>query len=137
MSEVAVRIDGLSDFVRRLRKMDRDAARGLRVAMNQAAQIVVDEAVRHVPRRTGRAAASIRAQSTMTASRVKAGGARVPYYPWLDFGGKVGRDNTASRPFFKKGRYIYPAYDHTRPQFERVLQRAILDVARTAGVDVD
>ncbi|WP_307962251.1 hypothetical protein [Salinispora arenicola] len=55
--------------------------------MNDAAQVVVDWARPRVSRRSGRAARSLRVASTGKAVRVRAGGARVPYYPWLDFGG--------------------------------------------------
>jgi len=139
VSEVAIRIDGLAQFVRDLRKIDRDLPKTMRAAMNEAADVVVGEARPNVPRRTGRAAASLRPQSTRTAVRVSGGGRRAPYYPWLDFGGRVGRGKRTRRQFLKHGRYLYPAYFAKRDsgEIQRVLERALLGVARSAGVAVD
>lgn len=135
MPEV-IKIDGLAEFSRNLRKLDSELPKALRIAMNAAADIVVDAARAKVPRRTGRAARSIRPQSTRTAVRVTAGGRRVPYYPWLDFGGRVGRGRAIRRPFYSDGRYIYPAYHANREEFTAVLEQALLDVARQSGVEV-
>jgi hypothetical protein len=68
-----------------------------------------------VPRRTGRAGGTIKAASTRTEARVSEGGARAPYMPWLDFGGRVGRKNSVKRPFLKEGRYIWKSFGAHRP----------------------
>src|SRR5689334_15341087 len=81
-----IKITGLAEFNRALRRMSTDLPKALRQAQNEAAGIVVDWARPRVPVRSGRAARSVRASSTRTAARVTGGGARVPYYPWLDFG---------------------------------------------------
>ena len=139
MSETAIRIEGLAEFVRNLRKLDRELPKALRIAMNQAAQLVVDDASPHVPTRSGRAVRSIKTVSTPTSVRVKAGGARAPYFPWLDYGGRVGRRKATRRAFLKEGRYLYPAYFRKRDsgQIQAILNRALLDVAAQAGVAVD
>lgn len=135
----AIGIKGLAEFNRNLRRLDADLPKALRVAMNQAAEVVVNAARPQVPRRSGRAAASLRVASTRTAARVKGGGARVPWYPWLDFGGRVGRNRSVKRPFYKEGRYIYDAYFRKRDsgEFTAVLTAALLEVASAAGVAVD
>lgn len=136
----AIRIKGLDQFNRNLRRMDRELPKGLRIALNEAADAVIDEARPDIPRRTGRAQAAIRGKSTRTLSRVSGGNARAPYYPWLDFGGKGKKPGRpSSRPFKKDGRYLYPAYFRKRDsgEFERILTAALLKVARTAGVGVD
>lgn len=133
----AIKIDGLAQFSRNLKKLDSELPKVLRIALNQAADIVVTEAKSRVPRRSGRAQASIKARSTRTAVRVSAGGRKAPYYPWLDFGGRVGRKKAVKRAFLPEGRYLYAAYFDKRPKFEEVLTSALLDVARTAGVEVD
>jgi hypothetical protein len=139
VSESAIRIDGLAQFQRNLRKLDTDLPKAMRAALNQAAEVVAADARSRVPRRSGRAAASIRVASTQTAARIRAGSNRAPYYPWLDFGGRVGRKKSVKRPFLKQGRYLYAAYFDKRQsgEFERVLTEALLDVARKAGVEVD
>lgn len=137
MSEIEIRIDGLTQFTRNLRKADRDLSRTMRLALDRAAQIVIDEARPKVPKRSGRASASIRPQSTSTAVRVSAGGRRAPYYPWLDFGGRVGRRKRTWRQFMKEGRYLYPAYFAKRGEVRRILEDTLLDAISRAGVAVE
>ena len=131
-----IKIEGLRELRSSLRKMDAGLPKTLRLAGNRAANVVVDEAKPRVPRLTGRAAASIRVASTQSSVRVRAGSKRVPYYPWLDFGGRVGPNRSVSRPFLKRGRFIWAAFGDKRDAVERELQDALVDVARTAGVEV-
>jgi len=132
-----IRIDGLADFGRNLKKLDAELPKALRVALNEAANVVVGHAVSPVPKRSGRGAASIKARSTAKAVRVVEGGNRAPYMPWLDFGGRVGRKRSVSRPFMKDGRYIYEAYFAHKDEFGQVLTHALVDVANKVGVVVD
>ncbi|KXK61974.1 hypothetical protein AWW66_10955 [Micromonospora rosaria] len=133
-----IRIEGLAAFNRSLRKLDAELPKGLRLAHNTAAQIVVDTARPMIPRRTGRAQASVKARSTRTASRVSAGSNRAPYMPWLDYGGE-GRikGRPAPREFRKGGRYVYPAFHAKRDEFARVLERSLLGAVAAAGLDAD
>lgn len=131
-----IKVEGLADFSRNLRKLDSDLPKVLRLAHNQSAQIVVDWAAPRVPRKTGRAAGTLKARSTRTESRVQGGSARAPHYAWLDFGGRVGRKKSVKRPFIKGGRYIYPGLGANRAEVEETLLRSLLDVARQAGVEV-
>lgn len=137
-NEEAIRISGLTEFRKQLRELDKELPKALRVAFNEAADGTVEAARRQVPRRTGRAAASLRTKSTQKYARASGGSARAPYYPWLDFGGSVGRDGSVHRPFFKNGRYLYNSYFRRRDsgEFERDLQKALLSVALRAGLDV-
>jgi hypothetical protein len=130
-----VRIEGLADLNRSLRRVSSDAPKALRLAANKAADIVVTEARSRVPRRSGKAKASIKAKSTRTAARVSSGGRRAPYMPWLDYGGSVGPNKSVKRPFIADGRYVYPAFRSKRQQFERVLREALAEVARDAGLE--
>jgi hypothetical protein len=132
----AIRVYGLADFSRSLKRLDSDLPKVLRLAMNEAADVVVTAARMRVPKRSGRAARSLQPRSTRTMVRVAAGGRRAPYYPWLDFGGRVGRNRTARRAFIPDGRYIYPAYNDNRERFLQIMQKALVDVARSAGVEV-
>ncbi|MFI6763875.1 HK97 gp10 family phage protein [Micromonospora sp. NPDC050417] len=133
-----IRIEGLAAFNRSLKKLDADAPKGLRLALNEGASIVVDAARPMMPSRTGRARAAVTAKSTRTASRVSAGSKRVPYVPWLDYGGE-GRTKgrPAYRPFEKGGRYVYPAYHAKRADIETALGQALLRVVADAGLDLD
>lgn len=133
-----IKIAGLAEFSRNLRKINSDLPKTLRVAFNDAAAIVVEGTVPKIPRRSGRASRSVRARSTRTAARIAAGGARVPYFPWLDFGGE-GRvkGRPARRPFKKQGRYIWATLGERRDQVDAAARNALLATARAAGVEVD
>lgn len=134
-----IEVHGLREFRRNLRQMDRGLPKGLRVAGNKAAALVVAKAKPKVPTgpaKGGHARDSIRAASTQSAARVAGGGARYPYYPWLDFGGKVGRKDSVRRPFIKEGRYIWAAFSDNRRAVERELADALRDVADAAGLRV-
>jgi hypothetical protein len=136
MATEAVKVDGLAQFIRAVKRLDSDLPKMNRQAMNSAADIVLDYARPRIPRRTGRAASTLKAKSTQTAVRVVAGGRRAPWYPWLDFGGKVGRNKSVERPFYKEGRYLYPALRERRAEFVQALTGALVDTARSAGLDV-
>lgn len=132
-----IKIQGLAEFNRNLRKINSDLPKVLRAAQNTGAQLVVDWAQPRVPRESGAAARSVRATSTRVASKVTGGGARVPYYPWLDFGGRVGRKRSAHRAFDSSGRYIYPGFYANREEILAALTDALIKVADEAGVAVD
>jgi hypothetical protein len=134
--EEAIQVRGLTEFVRSLRKINTDLPRELRVALNVGANLVVDWAQPRVAHKSGKAARSVRASSTRTAARVTGGGARVPYYPWLDFGGRVGRKRSVHRAFLPGGRYIYPGYVARQDEVTDEVTRALVEVAQRAGFDV-
>lgn len=138
-NELAITVDGLKQFSRDLKQLDRDLPKALRIALNQASDVIVSDARPGVPTRSGRAAGSIKAKSTRTKARVAGGSSRAPYYPWLDFGGSVGRRNSVHRPFLKRGRYLYAAYFRARDAgtFQQQLVKALADVARSAGLEVE
>lgn len=135
----AIKVEGLAEFTRNLKKLDTDLPKALRVAFNACADIVVQDARGGMPTKSGRAKASLKAKSTQTATRISLGGNRAPYAPWLDFGGRVGRNKSIRRPFLKEGRYLYNAYFRHRDsgRIQDELTTALLEVARQAGVGVD
>lgn len=133
-----IRIDGLKEFNRSLKRMDKGLPKAVRLASNEAADIVVREAKPRVPigpGKGGHAASSIKAASTAKAARISAGGKRFPYYAWLDFGGRVGPRKSVKRPFLKSGRYIWKAYDDRKAEVEQQLATGLTEVARSAGLD--
>lgn len=84
-----------------------------------------------VPVRTGKARASIRAVSSGNVILIAAGGARVPYFGWLDWGGEIrgggpDRRKVISRTRIRKGRYIYPGITATS-----------MDLVQSVGEAVD
>lgn len=130
-----IKVEGLSRLNRSLRAISKDAPKRLRLVGNEAAEIVVDDARPDVPTLTGRAARTVKAASTRTAAQVKAGGARAAYYPWLDFGGRVGVNRSVRRQFIAGGRYIFPAYTDNRGRIGDVLEQGLTGLIRDSGLE--
>ena len=76
------------------------------------------------PAAGGHAAGSVRA----TGSQVVGGGSRFPYFPWLDFGGRVGRNNSVNRRFIRSGRYIWRSFADSRTRVEGVMDESLRDL---------
>ena len=131
-----IHVAGLRDFQSALKQMDGESQKQLRVVLNQASDIVVTYATPKVPARSGRARKSLRAQSSQREAKVMGGSKKVPYYPWLDFGGRVGKKKDVHRPFLKRGRYIYAAYSHQYPEVMEALQAGLAQLAEDAGLTV-
>lgn len=137
MQDAKIAVEGLAEVNRGLRKLSSDAPKQLRLSLNEIADFLVGKIQPDIPRRTGAAAKSLKAKSTRTSARIGVGGKRAPYYPWLDFGGRTGRNRSVKRPFLKEGRYVYPTLRRERPEIEDKLQTALIAVATDAGLDVD
>lgn len=129
-----IRVQGLAELNRSLRRLSSDAPKALRHAHNSAADIVASTAAGDVVRKSGRAARSIAARSTRTAARVTAGGKKAPYFPWLDYGGRVGPRRSVKREWREGGRYVYPAWNRRRDEVTERLSAALMDVVRDAGL---
>lgn len=132
----AIRVDGLAPLSKALRQISSDAPKELRLVANGAADIVSGRAKTRVARKSGRAQRSIKASSTRTLARVKGGGAKQPYYPWLEFGGRVGKNRSIQRRFIKSGRYIYPSYAASRERVQAKLTIGLVRLAERQGWDV-
>lgn len=137
MSNGRITIDGIKELQASLKAVDGEMQKQLRVVFNNAAQLVVDTASAKIPKKSGRAARSVKAQSQQRKVMIKAGGKRVPYYGWLDFGGAVGRSNSVKRDFLKDGRYIYPAYYKNRDEIFKTIEEGLVDLIKKAGLDVN
>lgn len=130
-----IKVEGLVEFQRALKAADGESQKKLRVVLNDVSATVVSGASRRVPRRSGKAAGSYRAQSSQREARVVAGGKKVPYVGWLEFGGTIGRDKSQRRPFVKSGRYLWPTVAANRESLEKALQKALIDLAREMGLE--
>ncbi len=139
MGTEAIRVKGLKEFQKSIKEIDKELPKALRVAFNKAADLVTEDAKKRVPTRSGKAARSIKSRSTQVEARVVGGAKSAPYYPWLDFGGKVGRKKSINRPYKKRGRYLYAAYFQHRDSgdFQDALLSGIREVAADAGLELD
>lgn len=136
--ELKISVGGLAALNKGLRGIDAQAPKELRLALNSAAQLLVDATEPKIPKDTGAAARSMVAKSTRTSARVAVGGNKAPYFPWLDFGGEgrvAGRP--AHRDFLADGRYVYPTLREIRPRIERQLQDSLSAVIRNVGLQED
>lgn len=136
MSKTVIAVAGLSGFRKGLKGMDRDLPKSVRLALNTVAQVVVDAARPKVPSRTGAARASLKAASTQSAAKISAGGRLAPYYPWLDFGGRVGRKKATRREYINGGRYIFPTVAEKQDDIEKAMIKAVAMIAQSNGIEV-
>lgn len=132
-----VRIAGLKEFRGALKQLDKSLPKGLRTAFNGSADFLIGKVRPQIPKLTGRAAKSVKARSSQTEVRIAIGGRAAPWYPWLDFGGRTGRNRSVERTFIKEGRYLYPTFNKHRDQFTKITEKALVGLAEDAGLDVN
>jgi hypothetical protein len=131
---IAIKVKNLKPLTGALKKVDAEAPKQLRIALNGVADIVVRAVVPQIPRKSGAAAKSVKVKSTRTSARIAAGGTKASYYPFLDFGGSVGIRKSVHRPFIKQGRYIYPTLERKQGEITKALEQALSDVISNAGL---
>jgi len=137
-----VEVRGLRELQGAFRTIDRDLPKELRLHLKDIATHVVGVVQQRMPFGTGEAARSVKPRATQRGAGIAfpAGGkpwrdVKADYYPWLDFGGKVGRGRSIVRPVVKGGRYIYPAIAESRGYIETEVNAAVEVVAEHAGFE--
>jgi hypothetical protein len=132
-----IQITGLREFQKALRGMDNGLPKQLRLVLNEAAQIIVTYDQHTMPRRTGRAIASVKARSSQREARVAVGGSRAPYVPWLDFGGEGRRKGRPGRrPFISEGRYTYKGLRVHHDDITDIMSAGLTELAKSSGLDM-
>lgn len=135
-----IRITGLREFQAALKQMDGESQKKLRLVLNVAAQIVVDEAQGRARKDSPRLAKSIKVISSQREARVKGGSAKLPQFGWMDFGGRNKGRHPQGKPivrtFRPDGRYIYPAFYDRYDEVTEALNEGLVELAREAGLDV-
>lgn len=132
---IRVKIKGLREFENALRLLGDKAPKELKQAGKKAAQLIVDDAKPRVPVGPG-VGGHARDSIKVTSTGIQAYGRNYPYGPWLEFGGRVGIRRSVKRPFIKEGRYIFAAVDKKSDLVKDLIQAAIVDAAKAAGLDV-
>ncbi len=135
---VRIEFDGMRELRRSLKGISKEAIKQLRLVQNEAAMIIVRDAKPRVPLGPGdggHAKDSLKAASTQGATRISAGGNKFPYYPWLDFGGKVGKNRSVSRPFLTEGRYIWASYSDKRKEVLAELEKGLSELISSVGLE--
>jgi hypothetical protein len=131
-----IAVTGMKELQRALRDLDGESQKEIRVALNQVAATVAQGAARRVAVRTGKARGTLRVMSSQTETRIAAGGRKAPYYGWLDFGGRIGKDKSVRRPFVREGRYIYPTIAANRDTLAKAIEAQLVKLARSKGLEV-
>jgi hypothetical protein len=137
VSSAKVKVEGLDEFRRALDTMHSGLPKTVQTALGEVLGEVVDYARPRMPKRSGRAAASLKAKASAKTASVTMGGASAPYAPWLDFGGEGKRKGRPSaRPFLKEGRYVYKALAVRRADIDGIMSAGLDELARSAGLEV-
>lgn len=129
-----VSVTGLVELQRALKQIDPDLQKELKGRLKRIGDKVRDRVRSKMPKRTGRARASVRSGATNTGAYVVHGKASTPYTPWLDFGGTLkatgGRRNVQHRPVLREGRYLYPSIEELAPETRAEALEAFQATAR-------
>lgn len=137
MSELKVEVKGIRDLRRSLKQVETELPKELRDGLAAVSELVLDAARPKVPSVSGGAVGSMRVRRQSAAAAIAVGGEKAPYFPWLDFGGRVGRNKSVVRPFFKEGRYIYPTLKEKRSVINEKVDKLIAELAVKAGFETD
>ena len=141
MINAGINVEGLKEFRRDLKKIDPELVKELRTELLSIATEIALETRQRVPTGpTGRARASVRAGVSGNNAYVAGGKASVPYYGWLDFGGRTpvtGNPRSVgpwkgSGPGPRSGRYIYPTIVRNKRDIEQKAQQAFDKAADSA-----
>lgn len=131
-----VRITGVVELQRALKALGNGAQTELRTVFAESASHIVAGATRRAPKDTGQLIAKgVRSKAEQRGASIVLGGKRVPYGPWLEFGGSVGIGNSVKRPFVKGGRFLFPAIAAGREDLIEAIAAGITDLAQRHGLD--
>lgn len=145
---LGAKVVGLRELRSSMRRAEAGTQHAIQVRLKEVASLVASEAAGRVPVLTGAAAASVRALATTERAAVIGGGPKAPYFPWLDFGGSVGRGHSPGkadsgaikRPWYGRGglgdgegRFIYPAVREMHDVIVDAASEAVHDALHDAG----
>lgn len=133
-----IHVEGLKELRRALGQIDPQLQKNLRGRLKSIGDKVAERARQMMPKRSGRAASSVKSGVSGNTAYVQTGKKTVPYAAWLDFGGTLrpsgGRRGTQHRQVIPGGRYLYPAIEQMRSQTEREALEAFEETARELGL---
>lgn len=136
---LGVKVEGLRELRAALARAERSTPHAVDAALKESADVVVKYAKLRVPLGPppgGHVRSSLRSAKVGRGREVRGGGARYPYYEWLEFGGHVGRKHRTYRTRVKGGRYIYPAFKATGSRRHRLVKRHIDRMLRRSNLNV-
>lgn len=128
---VSVQIDGLSDFLRDLKKFQPAVSKQFRIRLRKAVKIVADDAKRRAPRKSGKLVKGIAPSVTNTGARLlsKAKHARIH-----EFGGRHPVFGNRKNWVFQPARpHIFPAVEAGREAVSTEALAALDDAIAEIG----
>ena len=136
---VEVRVRGTAKLAAEIGLLKGRLPRVVKQAARDAAKPVLRDTKAMVPigpAKGGHAKSSLRIVTSRGGIAIRGGGGRFPYYPWLEFGGGVGRNKRTFRQRAPGGRYLFPALRANRANIEKAMNRNIVRAARDSGFKV-
>jgi hypothetical protein len=136
-NEYKIEVRGIRELQRAFKAIDAELPKELRQGFLGIAQRVAANASGRVPRVSGRAAGSIKPRASQRGAGIAFSdvGGSVPYFPWLNFGGRVGRNNSIERERVTPDRYIYTAIGAMKDETREAAEKAVTDAAHNAGFE--
>jgi|GEM_PF-1917747 len=135
MDSVRIEVRGVKELAGAFKAVDAGLPLELKRRFKAIAETVASLTRSKMPRISGHAASSIKARATARTASIAFGGFMAEYEPWLDFGGRVGRNRSVDRPRVQGGRYLYPSIAEQGPETAKAAEDAVNDVARRAGFE--
>jgi hypothetical protein len=133
-SAVTVKVSGLRELRGALKSMDKNMDKELGKALFVIARGIAAKISGAMPHLSGHAAGTVTPHAKIRGASISIGtGDAGDYVPWLDFGGRVGRQGSVRRPYIKTGRYLYPQIEAARPATLAAIDEAIGKAAQQAG----
>lgn len=152
---MTIKVEGLRELVAALEQADARFLPELDEIHRTISRLVVQEAEREAPRRSGRLASSLRARGSPKSATVAGGGRTVPYFGVQEFGGTVpkrGRPGAkgpgmrtrmkpyrggagAGVPWWEDegaGYFLYPAGRRLREHILELYAEALEDITKRA-----
>lgn len=141
--DVKIEVQNLGKFTSSLRKVNDGLPSAMKEGFTKIADIVRDATRAKMPHRSGDAKGSVTSRGKQRGAAIAVGGQKAPYYPWLDFGGSVGRGHmpgkawsgAIKRDVIPKGRYLYPSIAENSDTIKRETDALLERVIKGAGFD--
>lgn len=132
---VKVEVRGIRELAGALKRVDDELPKELKVAFLKIAEKVVGVAAGNVPVISGKAAGSIKPRASTRGGSLAFGGTAAEYFPWLEWGGRVGRNKSIELPVARPGRYVYSAIISQKEETAAAAEKAVADAAKHAGFE--
>jgi hypothetical protein len=144
-SEFAVRVTGIKEMTAALGDLGPATEKIIRSNLLQQAGKIATVIKGVMPHKTGAAAGSVKVGQSKGGAWISEGSG-VPYVPWLDFGGSVGRGHqrganmgAVHREWLGKpagsGRYLYPQIFAHQADTLKAVGDAVSEAARELGFE--